>query len=327
MTLAATLVERILQLPPAEAWSLLGDHTWAVCSAPLPTADVEGAVMARERSLHSLDLLLSSAAWDLWEQLEAEVPAASAALRSWWAEHPAGRAVLILDGLSLREVPWLLAGVDSHGLLVRSAGWRRAEIPGDTGPFAGALGVATRSTLQNNGAGNSFALRPARTECTDLPFEDCAALVGAEPDWVLWHRWPDDSIHQLAPAGKGLPNLAREARDRLSGDGFWKLARRLAEGRSLVVTADHGYAASGLFDSAPDEQASYLQELFKSGRHCRGGPATGPWLPPVDLALGEHRLVLGRRRWRSPGGYPTLAHGGLTVLEMLVPYLELERAP
>jgi hypothetical protein len=35
--------------------------------------------------------------------------------------------------------------------------------------------------------------------------------------------------------------------------------------------------------------------------------------------LGTHRLVLGRRKWKVAGGYPTLAHGGLTLLETLCP--------
>lgn len=330
MTLSPDLVERLLELPAAEAWRLAGDHAWATCSAPLPLSgegDVEAAVVARDRALAGLDLLLAGAAWDLWEGLEACVPACAASLRAWWAAHPPGRAVLILDGLSLREVPWLLGQAEARGLKIREAGWRRAEVPGDTDSFAAALGAPGRSSLQNDGAGKSFALRPARTECTDLPFQDCAAQVGAEPDLVLWHRWPDDSVHLLSPAGKGLPHLAREARARLTDEGFWALVRRLAEGRRLVVTSDHGYAATGLFELAPDDQGQYLQSHFKSGRHGQGGGEPGPWLPPAEVVRDPHRLALGRRRWRSPGGYPTLAHGGLTVLEMLVPYLEMERVP
>jgi hypothetical protein len=34
-------------------------------------------------------------------------------------------------------------------------------------------------------------------------------------------------------------------------------------------------------------------------------------------------LVLGRRQWTIQGGYPTLAHGGLSLLEVAVPYIEL----
>ncbi len=324
MSLSGDLVDRILTLPPDQAWQQVGLHAWSVCAAPMEQ-DPGAAAVARDRSLHALDLLLSGAAWDLWQHLAGSVPAASQALKDWWATHPPGRAVLLLDGLSLREVPWLLCQAEAHGIRVSKAGWRRAEIPGDTVRFARALGVPTRATLQNNGAGSAFALQPARTECTDMPFQDCAGLVGAEPDQVFWHPWPDQAVHQMAPAGKGLPQLALEARDKLAGPGFWALARRLAEGRRLVLTSDHGYAATGLFDDAAEAQGHYLRELFKSGRSSPDGGQPGRWLPPEDLVLASARLALGRRRWKCPGGYPTLAHGGLSVLEMLVPFLEMER--
>ena len=40
---------------------------------------------------------------------------------------------------------------------------------------------------------------------------------------------------------------------------------------------------------------------------------------------GAHLLALGRRKWRSQGGYPTLTHGGLSLLEVLSPWVELTR--
>jgi hypothetical protein len=35
--------------------------------------------------------------------------------------------------------------------------------------------------------------------------------------------------------------------------------------------------------------------------------------------------VNGRRKWKSAGGYPTLIHGGLSVLEVAVPFIELSK--
>lgn len=36
-------------------------------------------------------------------------------------------------------------------------------------------------------------------------------------------------------------------------------------------------------------------------------------------------FALGRRKWKSQGGYPTLTHGGLSLLEVAVPFIELSR--
>ena len=52
-------------------------------------------------------------------------------------------------------------------------------------------------------------------------------------------------------------------------------------------------------------------------------------MPPIDLAIktnhGQHLYVNGRRKWKSAGGYPTLTHGGLSVLEIAVPFIEIKQ--
>ena len=135
---------------------------------------------------------------------------------------------------------------------------------------------------------------------------------------------------QSGRSGAGLHRLAKEIHAGLESDDFWTLVERLSTGRRLVITGDHGYAATGLFPDLIDkDQVSYLKSLFKSGRSS-GSPADdGSWVPPVDLRLatahGNHAYVLGRRKWKSAAGYPTLQHGGLSLLEVLVPFIELSK--
>jgi hypothetical protein len=221
----------------------------------------------------------------------------------------------------------LIQGAGIHGLNVIAGGAAASEIPAETTDFAQSLGFTQRSSLSNNAAGSSHRLPDAKTECTGLPWSDCASLIGAEPNWVFWHQWPDSSVHQMSEAGQGLETLIREAADKLLSEEFWSFIKRLATGRRVVITSDHGYAATGLFADAPEDQSKFLRDTFKSGRAASGGGDTGHWMPPIALSVasrrGEHRLVLGRRKWKSPGGYPTLAHGGLSLLEVLSPFVEL----
>lgn len=42
-------------------------------------------------------------------------------------------------------------------------------------------------------------------------------------------------------------------------------------------------------------------------------------------AHADATFALGRRKWKSQGGYPTLTHGGLSLLEVAVPFIELSR--
>jgi len=288
--------------------------------------------------LAAADLVLATTAWDLWNHYETVVPRTSIALESWWIDpRPGahtGRAVLILDGLSLREVPFLLDAARQRGFSVLQARVTGAEIPADTTSFAQSLGYSGRMTLRNNGGVGIGRLAGASTDTTDISFDACAAQIGSDQNYVLWHHWPDCRLHALCGPGLGLSALAKEAASVLVGDPFWNMVEVLTAGRRLVITSDHGYAASGLFTDTDDSsQQRYLRDRFKSGRWSRVSPDTPAsnqnWVPPLDIRIrtvhSDGRFVLGRRKWKSPGGYPTLTHGGLSLLEVAVPFVELSR--
>jgi hypothetical protein len=331
MTIPLGVVQQVGTGGDVDSWKAAITYAWEVCSPPVSFAEARQEVPRRDRALADLDLLLGSGAWDLWEQFDPAVPRAADVAAEWWSSRGSGRAVLILDGLSLREVPWLLEGAAARGFAVRSLGPAGAEIPGETSAFARGLGFGQRSNLEN-GAGASARFPGARTEAAGVPWRDCIGLVRPEPSLFFWHHWPDSALHDLRDAGKGVSALAEEAARELTSDDFWGLVQRLASGRQLLITSDHGYAATGEFpDCPPGPMADHLRSTFKAGR-CIADPQGAPsaWLPPVELSLvtraGIHRLALGRRKWKAPGGYPTLTHGGLSVLEALVPVLELTRS-
>ena len=289
-------------------------------------------VTERDREVGKLDHFLATSGWELWEALGENVERTSDRLTRWWTGPYEAKAILILDGLSLRELPWLLQGAQAAGLNVTAMTAGGSELPPETNEFAAALGYASRSQLQNNG-GKSPKLPGARTECVALPFADCTSLIDATPNWVFWHQWPDAAIHDAAGAGQGLDQIVRDATERLTSEDFWNFVTRLTQGRRVVITSDHGYAATGLFHDAADEQAQFLKDTFHSGRSRAGKSirelARGPFVPPVALPLqsphGAHLLALGRWKWKSQGGYPTLAHGGLSLLEVLCPFVEISQ--
>ena len=330
MPLPLALARTLLTSTPADAWRAIFAHALEIAYAPLSITGAAGEVTRRDREIGALDLFLATSGWDLWTEFEATTERTSDRLVEWWNERKKNRAVLILDGLSLRELPWIIQGAKDRGYTVHSARVTASELPGETNSFAHALGLAGRAALENNGAGSGFRLKKARTETLNTPWADAAKAIGSQPDWVLWHHWPDDRLHDLSTAGQGIEKLTALAAAELSSDGFWSLVERLTTGRRLVITSDHGYAATGLFPDAPEDQGKHLKEVFKSGRCAssnKGGAS--PWIPPVQLLLttkhGATRLALGRRKWKSQGGYPTLTHGGLSILEVASPFVELTR--
>ncbi|MDW9375250.1 hypothetical protein GOC57_11285 [Sinorhizobium meliloti] len=329
MALDAGVLHSLTKGSAEDAWGVIINKAVEIASQPLAAANAPSEVIKREREIGTLDHFLSSAGWDLWQAFGDTVERTSDRLARWWAESHSAKAVLILDGLSLRELPWLLQGAKERGFTLHEVTANASELPGETNEFAQALSFGSRSQLQNNGGGLAHRLQPAHTECVDMPWKDCEGLINSAPNWVFWHHWPDSKVHDGSGAGQGLDALSRDAADRLSGDDFWAFVERLCMGRRLVITSDHGYAATGYFPDADGDVGQFLKQTFSSGRSKPGTGGTGPFVPPVALQInsphGAHLLALGRRKWRSQGGYPTLTHGGLSLLEVLSPFVELTK--
>lgn len=318
-----------MQGSEAEAWRVIINRALEISSRPLTKSNAPSNVVKRDREIAELDLFLSSSGWDLWQAFGSSVERTSDRLQRWWAEPFSAKAVLILDGLSLRELPWLLQGATEHGFTTHEVSANASELPGETDQFARALGFTSRSKLQNNGGGLVHKLQAASTESVDLPWKDCNSLIGGTANQIFWHHWPDVKLHDGSGAGQGLEQITKDVAEQLTSNDFWLFIERLATGRRLVITSDHGYAATGYFPDADGEVAQFLKKTFSSGRSKPGTGDAGPFVPPVALQInsphGEYLLALGRRKWRSQGGYPTLTHGGLSLLEVLSPFVELTK--
>jgi hypothetical protein len=329
MPLRPEILSVLTKSSAGDAWRAIIESITAIASAPLGTVNASSEVIKRDREIGAFDNFISASGWDLWRSFADSVERTSDRLARWWAEPYGGKAVLVLDGLSLRELPWLLQGVQERGFKLHELSVNASELPGETNEFARALGFGSRSQLQNNGGGRRHRLQPAQTESIDMPWKDCEGLVNSAPNWVFWHHWPDSRIHNVAVAGQGLDTLTSEAVEQLNSADFWSFVARLATGRRLVITSDHGYAAAGYFPDADGDVGQYLKKTFSSARSVAGGGESGPFVPPVALQLdsphGCHLMALGRRKWKSPGGYPTLTHGGLSLLEVLSPFVEISK--
>lgn len=329
MALDAGVLQGLTKGTPEDAWRVIINKAVEIAAKPLAAGSAPSEVTKRDREIGTLDHFLATSGWDLWQAFGDTVERTSDRLVRWWVEPYSAKAVLILDGLSLRELPWLLQGAKERGFTLHEVTTNASELPGETNEFARALGFGSRSQLQNNGGGMAHRLQPAYTESVDMPWQDCAGLVNASPNLVFWHHWPDSKLHDGAGAGQGLDTLTRDAAEQLSSDDFWAFVERLATGRRLVITSDHGYAATGYFPDADGEVGQFLKKTFSSGRSKAGAGDAGPFVPPVSLQInsphGPHLLALGRWKWRSQGGYPTLTHGGLSLLEVLSPFIEISK--
>ena len=202
MALHPEILKELTKGSAADAWGVIVKSATEIASKPLAVGNAPSEVIKRDREIGALDNFLSASGWDLWRSFGDSVERTSDRLARWWAEPYSAKAVLILDGLSLRELPWLLQGAKERGFKFHEVSANASELPGETNEFARALGFGSRSQLQNNGGGLAHRLQPAQTESLDMPWKDCEGLVNGAPNWVFWHHWPDSKIHDAPSPAK-----------------------------------------------------------------------------------------------------------------------------
>jgi hypothetical protein len=325
MTLDIDFLTHLTTSTPEQAWQGIIDKVLEITSKPLAVSNAVSEITKRDRTIGAIDHFLSSSAWDLWRTFGDTVEKNSDCLTQWWNQPYNAKAVLILDGLSLRELPWLLQGAKERGFTLHKVTAHASELPAETTPFAKALGFNNRSQLQNNGGGFTHNLQTAQTESVDMPWQDCSSLITSSPNWIFWHHYPDSKIHDGSGAGQGLSALTRNTAEQLTSDDFWAFVERLATGRRLVITSDHGYAATEFFTDAEGDVSQFLKSTFASGRNKAAIADVGAFVPPVAMQIKDSLLTVGRWKWKSQGGYPTLTHGGLSLLEVLSPWVEISK--
>jgi hypothetical protein len=277
-------------------------------------------------ALHDLtvipDRLLAEAAWELWESYPDHAVKTSVMLKDW-TNQGAGKAVLILDALSLREMPILLGAAIARGINPLHVNVTGSECPSTTDHFAKAIGLPSRSALANDTKPGTFLLFGGNcyTDVVSMPFEDCT--VPPSKNIVIWHSWLDDLIHLQHKLPDQIASLASST---LQVDGFWNFVNKLRQGRSLVITSDHGYAVSKRFSSEVQdpEAVKILRETFGASRNKA---ISGPWqkrfMPPIVMSYNKQHVIMGQRKWKVQSGFPDVCHGGMSLLEVAVPYMEL----
>lgn len=284
-----------------------------------------------DRATVAPDRLIANTAWSLWDDFHHYAPTAVDELKKFWVQTSAsGTAILLLDGLSLRELPIMVAAAKDRGLAPSRVEALGSQVPSDTDRFAAALGIASRSKLFNNQPPASFIFSgtDVHTDVLDAPFADCAALVPSKPRLFLWHKWPDEPlIHLHAGQDDGPDIVASQTKQQISSPEFWLFIDRIRQGRRLVITSDHGYAVSRFFsDEIKDSDTVHLLRSFFGAKRYAAETPNMPWprrhLPPLVCRHNGQLIVLGQRKWAVQGGFPHLCHGGLSLLEAVVPFIE-----
>lgn len=289
--------------------------------------DSLGPVQYLERGEHEvndLEEVLAAAAPRIYDEL-VDAPAADRHVRQFLDVHRPC-AVVVFDGMSLREIPMVLRLASRSGLTVLDTGVALAAAPSETVQFVEQrLGTGrtspsqlpTRRDLKERGVATYYYDNPNQRHRLD---NSALALL-------LWSSFPDqtykDSGARFAQHFEQMHAVLETA--------WLNTVQQVPAGRRVLVTSDHGYVYFGAGMSfSRSNQALRPLTSWLGGERCRvldtsADPPTHP-----DLAILRHAgvaMIRGRVQTHPPGqsANKLYKHGGLSFMEMLCPWIVLER--
>lgn len=334
MRLSTDWLLQILTKEPKESWKDIFFHLNKMVSEE--KSEIKTLYRTLETEIAHIDHMLSSSAWDLWEQF-GQAPKGSEFVKDFWATTVGPKAVLVLDSLSIREVGPICEQIRKIGLKVSEIRFAGSEAPSETEMYANALGVDGRFDLAKKPVPSKFFV-PTGDACVDtfrkIPFDESAKKLSNDKNIFVWHGWPDDSLHDFGKVDDAFNRFIEHVRDQIESDGFSTLISYLARGRELLITSDHGYCDTSGFQMAQNDEHRELKTLghTRAKKISENERLSGRTIPPATLemystssASSLYRIALGRRR-PSDKGFPALTHGGLSLMECTVPLIRIQGA-
>lgn len=328
MRLNLAWLNQILVKVPEESWQDIFLFLQSLVEEQ--KSDIKTSYRTLETEISHLDHMLSNSAWDLWQQF-AKAPKGSALVKTFWQSTVGPKAVLILDSLSIREVPAICSRLQELGLSVKELRFAGSEVPSETDIYASALGLNGRADLAKKPIPKKFFI-PENDVYADtfkkLPFDVTATKIRNEKNLFIWHGWPDDALHDWAKVDDAFNRFIDHVKEQIESEGFKQLILHLTQGRELLITSDHGYCDTSSFTMAQNTENAEIKTLghTRAKRITEQERNLGLTIPPATVEMYAtaspdlYRLALGRRR-PSDKGFPALTHGGLSILECTVPLI------
>jgi hypothetical protein len=310
------------RLPAIKSWLL--ETIWT--SARYQQAEPEDYLRSGEEAVCRLEELIATGAHGVWDELQADSTQAPA-IKTWLGlDAPLSlanpRAAVVFDGLSLRELPLLLKMAEDSGFRVKSTRAVATCLPTETIHFVDERVIGTRLGPSQLPGRTELAEKNVEAFYLDQPTVRHRFTPGRSV--LLWSTYPDRLFADDNARNETLfTNFHRNYVPTI-----WKnTLQDLPRGLPIVVTSDHGYIFLGA--SLEATRASDAPELLGQARWKEFAPheAMPAWNPDLQ-ALPQTRIAMLRGRLRTrpqgPSSRKLYQHGGFSLMEVLVPWIELE---
>ena len=276
-----------------------------------------------EKEVNAFEELLAAAAWHIYDELL--TPPSSERDVSTFLEGQEPRSAVVFDGLSLREVPAVLRLAEQARLEIQTVGFSLAAVPGDTMEYVEQRLGAGRVAPSQLPSRRELAERGIKAYYYSHQNQQHRLEENGEA-LLLWSAFPDN---MYADTGARFPQYFEQIHSLLE-TAWLNTIQQVPKGRQIVITSDHGYVffGSGLSFARDNEELRPLRTYLAGERFRRLGDGTPPPEHP-DLAVLEDKgvaVIRGRVQTHppGPGGSRLYKHGGLSLMEMLTPWIVLE---
>jgi len=232
-------------------------------------------------------------------------------------------ALVVLDGVSLRELPILtkLAVATNYKIVEKS--YRYSALPSDTESFIEQRLLGKRispSQLENRKELSAIHVRAFYYD-TPIRYFD---LSSNGSSFLLWSSFPDGTYMNFeARNSLHFETLVKQF------DVIWKnIILAVPKDYRVVITSDHGYIYLNTGYESSEKAESALQFL-EQNRYKIVEPLTQiPELSELQIVSDINlAMIRGRIKNRPKGSSSNkvFRHGGLSLMEMITPFLVLER--
>lgn len=222
--------------------------------------------------------------------------------------------LLLIDGLSLREVPLIQDVLNAHDLACQ-VDFALAPLPTETSEFARRhYNGSGPSHIANQAHQYPFAFRHVAVEDWTPDFSP------SERQRFVWYAFPDDYFHLKET------DYARHVVQPIEAILNGVLSDPTLV-HPLVITGDHGYLWQGNQCAWPVEdtqERTVLAEHFKLGR-CASAASDALAATGKAWVQGSVATARGRFAWGGIVRGPTslFKHGGISLMECLVPWIAI----
>jgi hypothetical protein len=274
-----------------------------------------------EQLMHRVEELILASAFSLYDEIAAMSLNAKPLFEAFARQYQT--AIIIFDGASVRELPLFEKLAKDTGFNIIESGYGTAALPSDTEYYIEQRMLGKRiapSQLPSRKEITAMGITPYYYD-SPTRVQNLGSMTGP---FLLWSCFPDGTYRDLSAKFSshfsGMMNLF---------DAVWKnTVMEIPSGYDILITSDHGYIffGPGLESTFPTDAPRRLNndryKIFPEDEPLPDG------LQELQV-IGEKRTAMLRGRIKNrpqgPSGNKAYRHGGMSLMEMLTPWLVLKR--